>query len=187
MRQPDKYRYLQAIKHIETGEISFQEDEFEPVIAEKIIGHSLPPVRSYELSAADLVELNIKAGNDLIFLANLWECGRKNIIADTGQKLYVDGMIKTDADLKCIISPNLSDARRRIEEVCEAVDGTGLGIKYRSNNSLFLAETGIGYQDYYVNLKGLLLCRVRNGANIAHRHFSTLGSVWLYHGSARFT
>jgi hypothetical protein len=153
MRKPDKNRYLQAIQRIPTCEVSFQEDEFEPVFTQKLMGRSLPPVRSYELAAEDVVELSLRAGNDMIFVANLWECGRKHKIDETGRKQYIDGTIKSRSDLKSISCPDLGEVRRRIEEIMSSAEGTGLGFKYRPNNSLFLAETGIGYQDYYINLK----------------------------------
>ena len=153
MRQADKHRYLRAIRHIESEEVAFQEDEFEPTVAEQIMGRKLPAVRSYELAAADVIELNLKAGNDLVFMGNLWELGRKNIIDENGRKNYVDGMIKSRRDLEDIRCPDLGEIRKRLDEIIAAAEGTGLGFKYRPNNSLFLAETGIGYEDYYVNLK----------------------------------
>ena len=153
MRPPDKKRYLRALKHIESKEVSFQEDEFHPVIIGQILGRPVPPVRSYELPAADLIELNLKAGTDMIMLANLWECGRDHIVNGKGRKLYVGGLIKTRDDLKNITFPNLDDVRRRIEDVLDAAEGTGLGLKYRPNNSKFIVEMGNGYEDYYINLK----------------------------------
>ena len=153
MRAPDKNRYLSALAHRETEQVCFQEDEFEPTFCEQLIGRSLPPVRSYELPPADVVELNLKAGNDVIFAANLWELGRNNVIDEHGRKHYVDGTIKSRRDLKKVTCPNLDTVRQRIEQLIAAAQGTGLGLKYRPNNSLFLAEVGIGYQDYYVNLK----------------------------------
>ena len=153
MRQPDKSRYLRAIRHIESEEVSFQEDEFEPTVAEQILGRPLPAVRSYELPAADQIELNVRAGNDMIFAGNTWELGRRNVIDAGGRKHYVDGTIKTRGDLDQIVLPDLGDVRELLDNVLEAAEGTGLGVKFRPNNSLFLAETGIGYQDYYVDLK----------------------------------
>ena len=120
MRQPDKNRYLRAIQHIESEDVCFQEDEFETTVTEQIMGRQLPLVRSYELPAADLIELNTKVGNDLVFLANLWEFGRKNIIDENGRKHYVDGTIKTRSDLQGITFPDLGDICRRIEEVLQA-------------------------------------------------------------------
>jgi len=154
VRQPDKNRYLSAIQHIESAEVPFQEDEFEISVVAKILERELPlHLRSYELPADEFVELNLKVGNDMLFLANLWELGRKNIIDADGRKNYVDGTIKARADLKEITVPDLGNVRKRFDEIFEAIDGTGLGVKYCPNNSLFLAEVGIGYEDYYVNVK----------------------------------
>ena len=154
MRQPDKNRYLRAIQHIESTEISFQEDEFEITFVEQVMGRKFPPhLRSYELPVGDIIELNLMVGNDMMLTANLWELGRKNVIDENGRKHYVDGTIKTRSDLEDITFPDLGEIRRRLDETFAASEGTGLGVKYRPNNSLFLAEVGIGYEDYYVNLK----------------------------------
>jgi len=150
MRKPDKNRYLNAIKHIETEEISFQEDEIEILVAREILGRSLPMVRPYELPAKDYVELNLKAGNDLVFLNNVWELGRKNTFDANGQKHYVDGTMKTRADLKDIKFPSLDNIKRSIEGILENIEGTGLGLKYTPNQTAFIVTTAIGYQDYYM-------------------------------------
>ena len=43
MRNPDKQRYLRsAVKHVESGEIPFFEQEIETSVAEKILGKTLP-------------------------------------------------------------------------------------------------------------------------------------------------
>ena len=68
MRAPDKNRYLRAIRHVESEEIPFQEDEFEPTMAGKILDRRVPMAHSYELPANDTVELNLRCGNDLVFL-----------------------------------------------------------------------------------------------------------------------
>jgi hypothetical protein len=152
MRAPDKNRYLRAVRHIESEEIPFQEDEIEHSVICRILGRQLPKVRPYELSAKDYVELNIACGNDFVLMANLWELGRKNFIDSEGRKHYVDGTMKTREDLKKIVYPDLGLYRKRIEELLAAVEGTGLGIKYTPGQAPFLVTTAVGYQDYYMDL-----------------------------------
>lgn len=41
MRDPNKDRYLRAVRHEESAEIPFQEDEFEVSQVEKILGRPL--------------------------------------------------------------------------------------------------------------------------------------------------
>jgi uroporphyrinogen-III decarboxylase len=149
MREPDKNRYLRAIKHIESEEIPFQEDEIEITVASKILGRQLPMVRPYELPAEDYIELCLRAGNDLVYVARVWELGRKNFIDGSGRKHYVDGTIKTRDDLKGIVFPDISMLKQRIEEIFETVEGTNFGIKFTPNQAPFVVATAIGYSDYY--------------------------------------
>jgi len=153
VRTPDKNRYLNAVRHVETEEVPFQEDEFDFSAVEKILGRPVPRVRSYELPVADMVELHLRAGNDLLYLAWLWELGRRNVIDADGRKHYVDGTIKTRRDLEGITCPELDAVRRRLEETLEAIEGTRLGLKYRPNQTPFLVMTAIGYEDYYIYLR----------------------------------
>ncbi|MCX6994185.1 MAG: hypothetical protein NT011_13730 [Kiritimatiellaeota bacterium] len=152
MRKPNKNRYLNAIRHMETKEICFQEDEVETSVASKILGRPLPMVRPYELPVKDYVELNLRYGNDMVFLNNVWELGRKNIIDSQGRKQYVDGTMKTPEDLKQIKFPDLGAIKKSIEELLAGIEGTGLGLKYTANQTPFIVTTAIGYQDYYMDL-----------------------------------
>ena len=149
LRSSDKRRYLNAVRHVESAEIPFQEDEIDPSIAAKILGRRLPMVHSYELPVADYVELNLRCGNDLVFLAHLWKLGRKTMLDSDGREHYVDGVIKTRADLKNITYPDLDAIRRHIEEVLAAIGGTGLGLKYTPSQAPFIVTTAMGYADYY--------------------------------------
>jgi uroporphyrinogen-III decarboxylase len=149
---PQKNRYLNAIKRFESEEISFQEDEIEISVASKILGRHLPMVRPYELPAKDYVELNQKCGNDMVYLNNVWELGRRNIVDSEGRKHYVDGTMKTPADMKQIDYPDLGRIRKSIEDILEAIEGTGLGCKYTASQTPFIVTTAVGYQDYYMCL-----------------------------------
>lgn len=152
MRAPDKNRYLNAVRHLETSEIPFQEDEIENLVASRILGRKLPPVRPYELPVEDFVELNIRAGNDLVYLGHVWELGRKNHIDADGRKHYVDGVMKTRESLKSVRYPDLGEHERDLERRLKAIEGTGLGLKYSASQSPFLVTTAVGYQDYYMAL-----------------------------------
>jgi hypothetical protein len=152
MRAPDKNRYLNAVRHIETAEIPFQEDEIETTVAGKMLGKKLPPVRPYELPTADYVEVNLRAGNDLVYLGHVWELGRKNYIDAEGRKHYVDGTMKTRDSLKDVWYPDLGEYERDIARLLAAMEGTGLGMKYSATQAPFLVTTAVGYQDYYLAL-----------------------------------
>ena len=152
MRNSDKNRYLNAVKRIASEEIPFQEDEIEISVAGKILNRPLPMVRPFELPAKDYVELNRRSGNDIIFLSNVWELGRRNVVDPEGRKHYVDGTIKNTDDLKRIAYPDIGRIKKSIEEMLEAVHGTGMGIKYAANQTPFIVTTAVGYQDYYESL-----------------------------------
>jgi uroporphyrinogen decarboxylase len=152
MRPPDKTRYLNALRHVECAEVPFFEQEIETTVAAKILGRPLPPVRPFEIPARDYVELNLRAGNDMIFWAHVWELGRKNVVDAEGRKHYVDGTMKTRADFARIEFPDLGEIRSRLEELLAAMEGTGLGLEYTPPQAPFIVMTAIGYQDYYERL-----------------------------------
>ncbi|NQU12217.1 hypothetical protein HQ590_15590 [bacterium] len=152
MRAPDKQRYLDAARHVERADICFCEQDFEITVAARLLGRPLPMVRPYELPVPDYVELSLRTGNDMAFLANLWELGRKNYIDPQGRKHYVDGTIKTRADLRQIKFPDLGAVEHRLEEILAGLAGTGLGLIYTPSQAPFLVTTAVGYQDYYVDL-----------------------------------
>ncbi len=149
LRTPDKNRYLKALRHVESEEIPFFEQEIETSVAAKMLGRSLPMVRPFELPTADYVELNLRAGNDMVFWQHVWELGRKNIYDAAGRKQYVDGTMKTRRDLARITCPDLDTIRIRMEELLTALEGTGMGLVITPSQSPFIVMTAIGYQDYY--------------------------------------
>ncbi|MBM3889684.1 MAG: hypothetical protein FJ388_11235 [Verrucomicrobia bacterium] len=149
MRGPDKNRYLRAARRIESTEIPFQEDEIDHVVACRLLGKRLPWCRPFDLPPDELVELNLRAGNDLVFLADVWELGRRNHIDPDGRKHYVDGTIKTRADLKQITFPDMGRLRQKIERTLNVIEGTGMGLKYTPSQTAFVVTTAVGYQDYY--------------------------------------
>ena len=42
MREPDKQRYLQAARHVETGQVPFQENDPDMVIVNQLLGADFP-------------------------------------------------------------------------------------------------------------------------------------------------
>ncbi|MCK5806101.1 MAG: hypothetical protein KAI66_24930 [Lentisphaeria bacterium] len=150
MRKPDKQRYLRsAVRHEESDEIPFFEQEIETTVAGKILGKELPKVRPYEIPVEEYVRLNLLAGNDMLFWSRIWELGRKNHIDEKGRKQYMDGTFKTRQDLKRITYPDLGELARGLEELLAAIEGTGMGLVYTPSQESFIVTTAIGYQDYY--------------------------------------
>ena len=149
LRAPDKNRYLQAARRMETSRVPFQELEFAHPLVEALLGHTVPKVRCYELPGHELVNLYRAAGCDMAYVSSIWELGRQNYIDEQGRKHYVDGLFKTRASLRDIVFPDGDALRRRLDEVTEALAGSGLGLIFAPNPMPFLVTTAIGYQDYY--------------------------------------
>jgi hypothetical protein len=74
-------------------------------------------------------------GMDMAYLAMTWKLGRKQRLDAAGRSLYEGGTIKTRADLKHIKDPGDDDIKKRLDEMCAAVDGTARS--YSSDESSF--------------------------------------------------
>ncbi|MCK4591293.1 MAG: hypothetical protein KAT86_06025, partial [Candidatus Latescibacteria bacterium] len=108
MRDPDKARFMNAANHIESGEIPLFETDPDMKIVNQIMNRDFPmSVHAYELSAEDNVELNCRMGNDMIYFSHIWRVGRKEKADAEGRIHYIDGEIKTEADLDKLWFPDL--------------------------------------------------------------------------------
>jgi len=153
VRAPDKQRFLDALHHVETPDVPFQENDPDIELVNQILEKQFPlSLRPYEIPAEDLVELHLRLGNDMVFLTDLWELARKNQIDDEGRKHYVDGTIKCPQDFSQIEYPDLGNTEKLLTGVLTAAEGTGLGVTYAINNAPRLATVAIGYQDYCIAL-----------------------------------
>jgi hypothetical protein len=152
MRAPDKQRYLDAVRHITRPDISFQENDVDSVLVRQLLGKETPMMAPYRLPATDNVALALACGNDLVYTANPWLFGRKNMTDADGRVHYVDGTIKARADMQSLTYPDVDEVRRRLEETLACSEGTGLGIVYAMNCAPFLVTTAVGYADYYMCL-----------------------------------
>ena len=152
-REPDKRRYLNALHRIEQEDVPFVETEADFTVVEKVLGRSVWPVRkSYDLVPADYVEFLRRMGMDMAYLAVPWRLGRKESEDESGRKRYMDGTIKTRADLKRVQDPGDDAIKRRLDEMTAALDGTRIGILYNHWNTPATVSTAVGYEDYYVAL-----------------------------------
>jgi len=151
MRDPDKNRFMNAVKHIESEENSLFETDPDMKIVNRIMGRDFPiSIHAYELSAEDNVELNRRMGNDMIYFSHIWRVGRKEKADAEGRIHYIDGEIKTEADLDRLWFPDLEAVERRLEALLNAVQGTGFGVVYGAQVAPFTSTTAIGYEDFCV-------------------------------------
>jgi uroporphyrinogen decarboxylase len=154
MRSPDKRRFLDAARHIETQEIPLFEIGPDMAVARQILGQDLPmDLLVYELPIPDYIELNRRMGNDMIYFAHIWRLGRKQRVDAEGRLHYIDGMIKTPDDLKGIWFPDLDLQQRRLEELLNRLQGTGMGVVCNTQSAPFVTATAMGYEDFWVNAK----------------------------------
>jgi hypothetical protein len=152
-RSPDKRRYLNALGLVAQEEVPFVETEADFKVVEAVLGRSVPGVKtSYHLPPADYIEFLTRMGMDMAYLAVPWKLARREYIDADGRSLYVDGTLKTRADLKRIRDPGDDAIKRRLDEMCAALDGTGIGIIYNHWNTPVVVTTAMGYEDYYSTL-----------------------------------
>lgn len=151
MRNPDKNRILNAIKHIESEDVPFQENDPDITLANKILGKDFQlSLHAYELPVADYVELCRCMGIELIYFADIWRLGRKEKVDPDGRIHYVDGTMKTADSLKDIWFPNLDDTERRLEETLNEIDGIGFGLFCSNKHAPSIVSTAVGVQDYWM-------------------------------------
>lgn len=152
-RSPDKTRYLNAINLIEQAEVPFVETDADFKICEQVLGKTITGVqRSYDLPPADYIEFLNRTGMDMAYLAVPWKLGRREHIDADGRRLYVEGTLKTRADLRAIKDPGDDAIKRRLDEMFAALDGTRIGVIYNHWNTPVVVTTAVGYEDYYLAL-----------------------------------
>ena len=153
MREPDKNRILNAVRHIESDEIAILETDPDMALVNKILDKDFSLAgHSYELPAEDYIELNRRMGNDMIYFAQIWRLGRKEKTDAHGRIHYIDGTMKTPESLEDIWYPDLDANKKRLEELLEAIEGTGFGIICFNKFAPSIVRTAIGYQDYWGGL-----------------------------------
>ena len=151
MRNPDKSRFLSAARHIETEEIPLFESDADTLIVNRMLSKNYElALRDYERSAADQVDWNRQMGNDMILFDHIWRLGRKEEKDEAGRIHYIDGTMKTPESLNDIWYPDSDLIRRRLDDLLNAIEGTGFGIVCTVPSAGFIVVTAIGYEDFCV-------------------------------------
>ena len=153
MRAPDKNRMLRAIRHIEAPEIPLLEIDPDIALVNQILGREFPvALQAYQLPVSDYVELNLRMANDLLYFADIWRLGRKEMTDDEGRIHYIDGVMKTPDTLDDIWYPDLDPIKRRLEETVAAAQGTGMGLICAARHAPGVVSVAVGIQDYWMGL-----------------------------------
>lgn len=151
-REPNVRRIFDAIDHVERDGVPILEIDPDMFLVNQILGKKLPMhLHPFEMEAADNVELNERMGNDLTFFGHVWRVGRKEFTDADGRIHYADGIIKTREQLNEIWFPDLSKLEKRLEEHCNKVNGTGMGIMAKAQTAAFTTMCAMGYNDFLLN------------------------------------
>ena len=145
-RGSDRARLRAALARRFTGQVPFFECYVAPETVDRVMGRACG-VPSVRLGARDYVEFALRTGMDAAYLYEGWFLGRRNQLDPQGRSHYVDGTIKTRADLPQIIPPDLDLVRRRVEGFLEAACGTDVGAVYALDTSPSLYSTAVGPTD----------------------------------------
>ena len=149
MRKPSKQRFLNAVNHIVQPDIPLFEMEADVEIVSNMMGKPYDmSLHSFEIPVPDVIEWNRRMGNDMIYFGHVWHLGRKEMTDDAGRVHYVDGVMKTRDSLKDIYYPDMDLLRRRLDELFNAIDGTGFGVCHGAQTAGFTVPPALGYQDF---------------------------------------
>lgn len=149
MRAPDKQRFLDAVAHRERPDVPLFEMEADILVVERMLGKRCDrSVHSFELPIEDVVEWNRRMGNDMVYFSHVWHLGRRENTDADGRVHYIDGTMKTRDSLAELALPDMDALRRRLDALCETIDGSGFGLACGAQNAGFTVPTAIGYQDF---------------------------------------
>ena len=144
MREPDKQRFLDAVVHRQRPDVPLYEMEADILIVEQMLDRQLPrALHSFELPVPDMIEWNRCMGNDMVYFSHVWHLGRKEQADADGRLHYVDGTMKTRESLDSITYPDLDALRRRLEDLCAELDGTGFGVVCGTQTAGFTVPTAM--------------------------------------------
>ncbi len=151
VRPPNKRRLSDALHRRESEEISYYEPEFHPSIVSAILDKPISG-RSYMMPVADYVEFAHRVGLDVCRFTVPWWLGREKYVDEKGMVRYKAGTMSTDSDLRHLEPPDLSTAKRRIEEFLQAAEGSGLGWVLSLPGAPTNVLMAMGYQNYYLGI-----------------------------------
>ena len=99
-RDPDKQRFLDAVNHVESAEIALYEMDPDMAVVNRMVGRDYPmSLHIFDLPAEDQIEVSRVMGNDMMYFYYVWRVGRKERKDADGRIHYMDGTVKTEADL----------------------------------------------------------------------------------------
>jgi uroporphyrinogen decarboxylase len=150
-------RLLTALNHQEPDRLPHMElwvtsqSVYEHVLERKLgykIGDAAEGGQS--ITPEDDVDFAQRLGQDAVLCNFNWRPNNIFKLATDGSRHYVDGSIKTDADLANLDpAPDLDDQIRHLERYLEAAQGTGVGIIANLTSFFDSAMLAIGVNDSF--------------------------------------
>lgn len=149
MREPDRRRFLDALEHRETTEIPLFEYDPDMRVVNAMMGWDYPmSIHPFDLPADEYLALNRTMGNDMVYFSHVWRVGRKERSDAEGRIHYIDGEIKTEADLDDLWFPDLNLLESRLEELVNKAHEAGFGVVYGSQSAAFTSTVAMGFTDF---------------------------------------
>ncbi|MBI4024493.1 MAG: hypothetical protein HY360_05895 [Verrucomicrobia bacterium] len=152
VRAPDKRRFLDALQHCDTGEVSYYEMEFSPRHVSAILGKKVAE-RSYLMPIEDYIEFARRVGMDMCPLSVPWWLGREPYTDEHGMVRYKEGSLRARADFTRITPPDFDWARRRIERFLNRRKGTQLGWTIGLPTAAGIIVSAMGYETFYTAVR----------------------------------
>ena len=148
-RESDRERLLTALRGGTPDCVPYLDVQVSGHVVDAVLGHS-GSASSPFLPAADYVEFCRRVGMDAVYIIFQWGLGRVYRETSAGEAQYVDGSIKSSAQLADVGPPDLSDTLRRLEDVGDAARRAGLGVILAAITPYKVVKAAVGYQDFLI-------------------------------------
>ena len=152
VREPDKKRFLDAVNHVESAELPYNEYEFHPSIVSAVLGKEVQ-TRSYLMPIEDIIQFIKCVGIDMCNLAYPWWLGRERYVDEDGMERYsADGNIRSRDDFSRLTPIDLDQVSSRIENLLSLIDGTNIGWTMALPTPPSIIVSAMGFYHYYVSI-----------------------------------
>ncbi len=150
-RDPDKRRLLTALRGGQPDAVPYLDIEVAGPVVDAVLGRRGSP-GSGRLAPADAVEFARRAGMDAVYVGYTCPVGRIYKTLDDGSRQYVDGSIKSPAQLVGLDLPPLDATLARLDAVCRAARAGGLGVILGMDSPYKAVKIAVGFQDFLIRI-----------------------------------
>ena len=129
----------------------FQEMEVSARVVDAVLGED-HGVISTLLDPEDYARFALETNQGALYHNALWKAGRVYGRTSEGREAYVDGFVKSEADIPRIEPWDWEQSVRRVERLAAAAREHGLAVSVALTPPYKLAKAAIGYEDFLVDL-----------------------------------